>query len=512
MASSPEHPVLCIVGAGTAGLEALLAAREQLGPGAQLRLIAPDGQFRYRPMSPDSPFRPAAERSLDVAQLVQAVGGAWFADRADLIDQSARTVLTRDGATVSYDHLLLAAGTRSERSLRQGCVWERGADPGFLDSILADIAAGQVRSVALVVPRGARWPLPAYELALVLAWSAAATGARTAVTLVSVEERPLGALGPHATAAVAAELSEAGVEVLTGVEALEHALDAEGQDVEARPARITLVPEAAGSARDPLRHGAVDRSGIGEGRELQFDRLISLPTISGPYLSGIPTDAAGFIEVDQGLKVCGTRRIWAAGGCVAAALEHSALSAGQADAVAAAIAAALGVGTQAPPPPELTGMLLRGQRERWLAENPPGTRQPSTRCLWWPPGRAVGRMLARHIAALDTDVSPDLPSIAAGVPVQVPVALGCADGTPAAGAGGAPSAGGTPGAGGAPSAEDRAARLRDVEQRQLMALTRQERSADAELREMSARLQTLQARQDRAVRDLHRHGYLQGRD
>jgi hypothetical protein len=42
------------------------------------------------------------------------------------------------------------------------------------------------------------------------------------------------------------------------------------------------------------------------------------------------------------------------------------------------------------------GRLARGE--------PAGTRQPSTRCLWWPPGRAVGHLLAPQIAAWDPAV------------------------------------------------------------------------------------------------------------
>src|SRR5271166_4363549 len=209
------RPVVCVVGAGTAGLEGLLAARRRLGEEAELRLIAPDQEFRYRPMSRDSLFRPAPERGLSVADLVAEVGATWVRDRADVVDEAQRTVLTRDGDTVGFDFLMLAPGRRSRRALRQGHLWERGADPGFLDEIIAGIAAGEVLSVAVAVPRGARWPIPAYELALILAWTATGTDAQ--VTLLTAEEKPLGALGRDATDAVARELDGAGVEVVTGV-------------------------------------------------------------------------------------------------------------------------------------------------------------------------------------------------------------------------------------------------------------------------------------------------------
>jgi hypothetical protein len=376
------------------------------------------------------------------------------------VHQPERSLLTRDGDAVGFDFLLLALGARSKRTLRQGQVWERGGDP-----------------------------------ALILAW--AANDAR--VTLITAEQRPLGALGHAATDAVAGELDAAGVEVITGVEVIDEPLSGP-----APPglAELMLVPEEPVDEADALIGEPIDpaRVRLGASSAAEFDRLISLPSVVGPFIAGVPTDAAGFIEVDAGLKVCGSERVWAAGGCIAAALEHSALAAQQADAAIAAIAAADIAGTgsvSATPPdaPDLTGLLLTGQRDRWLAENPAGTREPSTRCLWWPPGRAVGQMLARRIAAWDPSVHGDLPGQTGGLGIRAPVALGC-------------SRQHSPGAGAELSAEVRRARMRDIENRQLMAIQRRERDAEAELRALSSRLETLGTQQQEVIHELRRHGYL----
>jgi sulfide:quinone oxidoreductase len=486
------------VGAGTAGLEALLAAREALGAKAELRLIAPEREFRYRPMSPGSLFRPAQERGVAIADLVAQAGAVWVVDRAAAVYETERQVITRDGETVDFDFLLLALGSRSKRALRQGYVWQRGGDPSFLDQIIAGIVAGDVRSVAVVVPRGARWPLPAYELALVLAWTAAGTDAR--ITLITAEERLLAALGPGATDTVADELGAANVETITGVELI----DEPRRDPESpEPTNVVLVPEQPADLAASMVGKPTDpaRVRLGAGSKAEFDRLISLPTVDGPFLAGVATDAAGFIEVDEGLKVCGSERAWAAGGCIAAALEHSALAARQADAAIAAIADAISGARPArrSGAPELTGMLLTGQRDRWLHENPAGTEQPSTRCLWWPPGRGVGRMLAQRIAAWDPSVHQALPEQTGGLPIRAPVALGCS---------GMPSVS----AGAEVSAEVRTARLRDIEMRQLMAIRRRELAADAELRALEAGLQTLAAHQQEVIRELQQHGYLTHHD
>ncbi|HYB22508.1 MAG TPA: FAD/NAD(P)-binding oxidoreductase [Solirubrobacteraceae bacterium] len=498
-------PIVCVIGAGTAALEGLLCARETFGAAAQLRLVAPDDEFRYRPMSRDSLFRPAREQALAIAELVAQAGAAWTTDRADFIDDSAGTVVTRDGETVDYDFLLLAPGARPARTLRHGFVWQRGGDPGFLDRIIRELAAGETRSVAVAVPRGARWPLPAYELALVLAWTSAGSDAR--IVLLTAEEQPLGALGAQASEAVTRQLEDAGVETIAGVEVVDQP-EHDGQPQDA--AGVILLPEQLSGRPDPLIAKPSDpaRVRLADGSQAEFDRLISLPTVIGPIIAGVPTDAAGFIEIDADLRVCGSERIWAAGGCVAAALEHSALSARQADAAIAAIATSHDGTREGEPAPtgplqptgvlELTGVLLTGQRERWLAENPPGTQEPSTRCLWWPPGRAVGRMLAERIAAWNPAIDSALPDLPDGVVIRAPVVLGC-------------SGRHTPATSTPVSADVRAARLRDIENRQLLAIRRRELAAEAELRSLSAGLQTLATRQQQTVRELQQHGYLRDR-
>jgi sulfide:quinone oxidoreductase len=491
------RPVVCIVGASVAALEALLWAGEALGDRAELQLIAPENEFRYRPMNSGSLFRPAREHGLAIADLVAEAGASRVADRVDAVHQPERQLLTRDGDIYAFDYLLIALGARSKRAVSRGYVWERGHDPGFLDRTIAEVVAGQVRSVAVVVPRGARWPIPAYELALVLAWTASGTGAR--IALVTPEEHPLAALGPEATEAVSRELDSAGVETISGVELLD---EPRPEDQPIRPTDLVLLPEEPDARAGSLTGRPTDpaRLRLGEGSPVHYDRLISLPTVEGPFLAGVAEDADGFIEVDDGLKVCGSDRVWAAGGCVAAALEHSALGARQADSAIAAIVAAITGEPSTEPPaptgaPELTGILLTGHRDQWRAENPPGTQEPSTRCLWWPPGRAVGRMLARRIAAWDPSLQQELPPHPSGLLIRVPVALGC-NHTPSV------------------TARDevtnevRVARQRDIENRQLLAVKRRERAANAQIRAMDTELHTLAEHQQEAIRELKQHGYL----
>ncbi len=501
-------PIVCIAGGGTAGLEALLAARELLGDRVELRLVSPKRQFRYRAMPAGRPLVPAPEHATAVAALAADTGAEVLYDRVVEVRDADRALLTRDGDLVDFDYLLLATGARGERVLEQGDVWERGRDPVVLDETLEMLASSSATRAGVVIPCGARWPLPAYELALVMGWSAVSQGQ---VTLVTAEQRPLGVLGHAATELVTSELRDAGVELITGVEALDDSPAARGMPG-ARLRLLTEEPASDGAALTarPTRRPSEEELGeiqlfggsgrrwrrVGDEPLIVFDRLISLPTVTAPRIGGTASDAAGFIVVDERLKMLGSERVWGAGSCLASGLEHSALAAQQADSAIAEIGAAIGLDAPAVEAPELTGILLSGQRDRWLMSNPRGTRQPSTRCLWWPTGRAVGPRLARRIAALDpavqgVGVADAPPGLAVRVHVVLgdPIALGTAVGTD--------------------DAELRKSQQREIEQRQLMAVERRERAAAAELRTLNARLRDFDAEMKAVVGQLKRAGYLQ---
>jgi sulfide:quinone oxidoreductase len=485
---------LTIVGGGTAALEGLLMARELLGADASLCLLAPEREFRYRPINPDAPFRPVAERGLPIAEIVEEVGADWVVDRASAVDQDRGVVLTRDGDTVGFDHLLLAAGGRARPTLRQSDLWIRGGDPSFLDEIIAQLRSEHIHSAAVVVPRGARWSVPAYELALVLAWSSGAGGGR--VTLATAEAAPLAALGAPASELIAQELDGAGVELLTGVELIDSA-DHHGTRAGGR-AQLVVVAEEPQYAVGALMGRPSDpaRMPRAAGAARRFDRVVALPTMIGPHIGGVSTDEAGFVETDETLRVRGSEHVWGAGSCLAASLEHSALAARQADGAVASIAAAVAGEAPAPQPAatQLVGILLSGQRERWLAENPAGTAEPSTRCLWWPPGRAVGRLLAERIARRDPLVESALPTHPDGLTVRASVTLERAAASRQSYVAG--------------SDEDL---RRDIQQRQERALALRAREANATVRALETRLETLAARQQQTIRELQQQGYLRGR-
>ena len=216
----------------------------------------------------------------------------------------------------------------------------------------------------MVVPPGSVWPLPVYELALMTAGEARAMGHEdVVVTVVTPEHSPLSLFGEHASAAVAEELAAARIVLKTGV--------------------VGRV-EHGGLALEP------------GGERLDVQRVFAVPRLLGPGLDGLPADDEGFILADDGARVDGCRRTWAAGDGVVSPVKFGSLATHQARRAVAAIARLAGV-EDAPDPgePVLHGRLLvGGGRTRRLRGRGNAAGAP----LWWPAGKVAGEYLPRWLA------------------------------------------------------------------------------------------------------------------
>ena len=77
---------------------------------------------------------------------------------------------------LGFDALLLAPGGRAVAGVKGATTWWPGGDSDTYGGLLRDIDEGYTKRLAIVVPPGAVWPLPAYELALMTAGEARAMG------------------------------------------------------------------------------------------------------------------------------------------------------------------------------------------------------------------------------------------------------------------------------------------------------------------------------------------------
>ena len=120
---------------------------------------------------------------------------------------------------------------------------------------------------------------------------------------------------------------------------------------------------------------------------------------SDPGSRACPADADGYVPVDEHGRVPGLRRVYAAGDVTDQPVKQGGLAAQQAYAAARHITAQAG-GMLGPEPfrPVLRGLLLTGERDRYLRHGADGIDRASEDLLWWPPAKAVGHYLAPWIA------------------------------------------------------------------------------------------------------------------
>jgi sulfide:quinone oxidoreductase len=382
-----------IVGGGVAALEALIALRRLAEERVTLELITPEAHWSYRPLVVAEPFGLGEAKRYDLVQIAREHRAAFHLAGVQSVDAGARSLVTWDGRTLSYEILVLAVGARSAVAV-PGSVTVKG--PGYTSrfrTVLRQLDQRRMHSVAFAVPAGTSWPLPLYELALMTAAHAAERGLRKLeLSLVTPEQEPLQLFGPAASAAVRALLDERGIRFHGG-----------RTPAHARGGELTLVP----------------------GPSMLAERVVSLPRLHGPFLAGLPHDPEGFIPTDLHGLVAGETDVYAAGDATTCPLKQGGVATQQADAAAEAIAARLGAAVE---PrmfrPVLRGLLLTGGTPRFMrAEVSGGEDQPpatSTHALWWPPSKIAGRWLAPYLASRHDELELEPAGLA--VEAEVPFA------------------------------------------------------------------------------------------
>jgi sulfide:quinone oxidoreductase len=382
-----------VAGGGIAGLEALFALRALGGEHVELTLLCPKDHFSYRPLAIAKPLALGSPRETPLSEAARDADATFVQASLESVDAERRTVVLGTGETLGYDALLLALGAASTPAFQRAFTWDDATGVEDLGGLMRDLEEGYTRRIAIVVPPGPGWPLPAYELALLIAAEAQDMNMEPDITLVTPEQAPLAIFGSRAVEMVEAELREAGVRLELGVYA--------EMATAARPT-IALRPS---------------------GRRLEVDRAIALPRLRGRAPSGVPADPDGFVPVDPHGRVTGTPGIWAAGDGIAFPVKFGGLATEQADAAAADIAAEAGALVERTPfRPVLRGRLLTGRGPRWIrydAAGGGGEGEVATHALWWPPGKVAGRWLAPWLAERDDEaVAGDLPDVH-GLPVQI---------------------------------------------------------------------------------------------
>jgi sulfide:quinone oxidoreductase len=384
-----------IAGGGVAALESALALRALAEDRVVVELIAPEPRFWYRPLAVAEPFGLGEVRQFGLAELAAAAGAVYSPGALVRVDAEGQLAWTSAGGSIPYDVLLVACGAVPTPALPGALTFRGPADTERMRQLLDEVVAARVGRIAFVVPWGAVWSLPIYELALMTAGFLAGRGRESVeVVLVTPEEEPLQLFGRAGSKAVRDLLEQRHVELQTASSAVEFA---EGE--------LRLVPEGSIAA----------------------DRVVALPRLRGPRIDGLPQTVEGFIPVDAHGRVHGFSDVFAAGDITSFPVKQGGIATQQADAAAELIAADAGADlTPEPFRPVLRGLLLTGRQPRYLQHAITGgagdVSAASAEPLWWPPAKIVGRYLAPFLGAFAGVESPP-EATAGGDAVAVDVEL-----------------------------------------------------------------------------------------
>jgi sulfide:quinone oxidoreductase len=372
-------------GGGPAALEAALRLRRVAAERVAVTLLTPESAFTYRPLSVLAPFAAGGSAIYPLARIARDGGFDLHADRLAAVDAGGHSVQSGSGERLDYDVLLVATGAQPVAPFERALAFSGTPnDEERLHGLVQDVEEGYVHKLAFVVPPGNTWPLPLYELALMMAARAFETGARVELHFVTPETAPLALFGEQAAADLAGLLAAAGIALHSGVQAT-------------------------------VARGGVQ---LGEGGEtLAVERVVTVPLLRGRPIEGLPADAGGFLVTDRHGRVEGVPDVYAAGDGTAFPIKQGGLATQQADAAADDIAARAGAEIEpAPFTPVLRGMLLTEHWARFLRHAGEGVGdRVEGRPLWWPPTKIAGEELAGYLEGLDEELG----RATGGMPVHV---------------------------------------------------------------------------------------------
>lgn len=377
--SAAERERVVVVGAGVAGLEFAFALADQAGDRAEITVVAPQDEFHLKPMVVAEPFGGggAVERYPFASEL-QRRGISHVRDSVTAINAKRRRLTLLSGPYLEYDTVAVCIGGVARPAYSLATTFWSTSSYFPVDEYIRGAAASDSGVLALIIPPSTTWPLPMYELALLLRRRAEELDRAVRIRVFTPERAPLAIFGDSASAAVAARL---------------------------RAREIEVEAETAVDALD----GKLRRRG---GAAIEAGRAIALPIIDGPALQRLPRDEFGFIPVDDHSRVLGLEHVYAAGDGTSFPIKQGGIAALQADAAAAHLASALGAPVDPVPfRPVLRGELLTGDDSLMMVHEVGGDGAEDTVSgdyLWWPRLKVAGRYLSAWLTGSEPqeDLSP----------------------------------------------------------------------------------------------------------
>jgi NADH dehydrogenase FAD-containing subunit len=286
---------MVFVGAGHAHLYALKHCARFVERGHECVLVAP-GAFWYSGLATGvlGGQYPSELDRIDVAALVESVGGRFVEDRVRAIDAPGKCLTLASGRTLDYDVVSLNVGSRTppiegESEFPAICFAAKPVERLFrLGDELATMARQDPRAPRIVIAGGGP---TAFELAANLLGLARRLNREFDITLVAGHGRVLRQLPRRAARNLIASLTRRGLSVV--------------QDQ-----RVVRVSEG----------GVVTDGGL----RLEIDRFVNATGLRPPAVvrrSGLAVDEEGSMVVDEHLRSVSAPSVFGGGDCIRPAVE-----------------------------------------------------------------------------------------------------------------------------------------------------------------------------------------------
>jgi sulfide:quinone oxidoreductase len=301
---SSQPARVAIIGGGVAALEAMLALDASSHSKVDVHLFSPESNFVLKPLAVSSGFGRGGVLTFDLPKLTATSGATFHNSSVSEVVASRQVIRLSDDSEFDYDYLIAAPGAKPLESVPGALPYRWSAGKDAVSEALAALPERESAKIAVTMPEDGSWPLPLYELAMLIADE---LGPGASIAVVTPEESPLDLFGKAGTEKVGGLLQARNIE--------------------------TILETAPSEYRD----GVLVTTG---GRQIEADLVIALPRLVGRQIPGLPCDEHGFIPVDEFGLIEGHSREYAAGDVTSFPVKFGGLAAEQADVVAAAIAAA----------------------------------------------------------------------------------------------------------------------------------------------------------------------------
>ncbi|MCL4286305.1 MAG: FAD-dependent oxidoreductase [Thermoleophilia bacterium] len=318
----PAHPKVLVLGGGFAALETAFLLRMRHRDDLDIRVVAADDRFLFRPNSIYVPFgADPGSLLVDLNEPMRRRDIDFERGRVVEVDPDGRLVTLDDGERFGYDKLVIATGADTSPDEIPGLaahaatIWTTDSMLDVrrrFESVRDRVRAGERRRVLFLVPPNNKCSGPLYEIALMFETWLRRNDARDRVDITwsTYEHGYIQAFGPRLHEHVAEEFAGRGID---------------GHVEEA------AVEVGAGEVR------------YADGSARGFDELIAFP----PYVAAVrypalDSDERGFVATDPGTRLAaGHDDVYVPGDAGDFPIKQAFLAFLQADAVANHIDAGL---------------------------------------------------------------------------------------------------------------------------------------------------------------------------